>query len=152
MSYFHTRATCSVHLVMSTIFVSDRQLVKLTCDMICRTGIRIPVCVNAVGVGDGIGHLLIVLIFLIEIPTLTGTSAVMLEADLALGIITVLRTLLLLLLGTTTSPVAAAWRGGCVPSLTAASVAAPATSAMRLAAPLVRQFCRGVEASVGAIT
>ena len=99
-----------MHLVMSTILVSDRQLVEISCDIICSTGICIPVRVDAVGVGDDVCLLLLVLIFLIAIPTRTGAPMVMLEADLALGLVPVQWSLLLLLLGTTTSPAAVAWR------------------------------------------
>ena len=108
MSDFHTRSTCRVHLVMSMVLVSDGQLVEFSCNMISGTGVRIPVCVDAVGVGDDVCLLFFILIVLIAIPTLAGSSAVMLEAYLALGIVPVLWTLLLRLLGTTTSPVAAA--------------------------------------------
>ena len=108
MSDFHTRSACSVHLVMPMVLVFDRQLVEFPYNVIGGAGVRIPVCVDAVGVGDDVCLVFFILIVLIAIPTLTGTSAVMLEADLALGIVPVLWSLLLLLLGTTTSPVAAA--------------------------------------------
>ena len=93
---------------MPTVLVSDCQLVEFPCNMISGTGVRIPICVDVVGVGDDICLFFFILIVFIAIPTLAGAPAMMLEADLALEIIPVLWSFLLLLLGTTTSPVAAA--------------------------------------------
>ena len=99
MRDFHTSSTCRVPLVMATVLGSDGQLVEFSCNMISGTGVRIPVCVDAVGVSDDVCLLFFILIVLIAIPTLAGTPAVMLEAYLALGIVPVLWSLLLLVLG-----------------------------------------------------
>ena len=98
MSNLHTRTTCSVYLVLSTVLVLDRQLVQLPCDVMCSTSICVPVCVDVVGESDSMSLLLFELIFLVPVPTLTGTPAVVLEADLALRIIVRWLTLLLMLL------------------------------------------------------
>lgn len=125
---------------MSTVLVSDRQLVELPRDVICGSGICIPICVDAVGVSDSMCLLLLVLIFFIAIPAFTSAATMMLGADLALGIIPV-RWALLLLLKTTTShpPVAATWGRGRPPPTAAALGAACAPPGPVLTAATVHQ-------------
>ena len=142
MSNFQTRTTRSVYLITPTVFVSDRQLVELPRDVVGSTSIRTPICVDVVGVGDNVCLLLLVLlVLLITIPACTSASSMMLETDLALGIIPVLLTLLILLLGTATSsaPVAAAWSRGRAPPSTAPPGPTCARPGPVLAAASVRQ-------------
>jgi hypothetical protein len=44
-----------VDVVVAGVLVTDRQLVELTGDVVCRPGIHVPVRVDAIGVGGGRG-------------------------------------------------------------------------------------------------
>ena len=73
MVNFHTCAIGGVDLFLSIIFVTDCHFLQLTCDMICRSAIHIPIGVNTIG-GSMCGGLLLVII-IIAIPTIPCTMA-----------------------------------------------------------------------------
>ena len=125
---------------MSTILVSDCQLLELPCDVICGACVCIPVGVDTIGIGDHVGPLLLMFIFIIvSMPTITSTSWMMLVANLTFWIISNLLTLLLwTTAATTAAAISTRWSWGGAPASAAPPVvAAPAASAVAVPAPPV---------------
>ena len=52
MLNFHTFSICRVYLILSLVLVLDHQVVQVAGDVICCIGVRIPVCVHAIGIGS----------------------------------------------------------------------------------------------------
>ena len=96
MSNIHTSSTCRVHLVTSMVFLTHRQLIKLSCDMLGSTRICIPVSVDAIRVGDEVNLLLFLMIFLVPIPAVPGAASMVFVTYLALGVIILMLLLMLL--------------------------------------------------------
>lgn len=81
---FKICSTCSVDLILFTIFVIDNHLFKLASDMVSVTTICIPVGVNPIPCGSNSCKLGLVLtiVFVIVVPTVAGFMAGLLQ-DLA---------------------------------------------------------------------
>lgn len=71
MFYFHTRTTRRVNLVASIVLLLHRQLVKFPGDVVCSSGVGIPVGIYTIG--NNVCPLFLMIIFFIAPPTCACT-------------------------------------------------------------------------------
>jgi hypothetical protein len=80
---FHTCTASGVDLIIALVLVTQGQLLQVACDVIGRTSISVPVCINIIGVERRADKLLICYkIFIEVVPTFSSTMTLF-EAYLA---------------------------------------------------------------------